>query len=300
MKNVLFEQLTKRCFTGVVEKRESETYDGFGLFATKAHAPGDILFEEYPVGTSAVPYFEKAGECCSNCVRPLSEIGEKRIACTEGCHEVYCSSQCRQWAWELYHSTLCVRRNHHYMRYYAIAKQSENEYYLVAARLLIMFPSAPWIFHFCSPRWSTLVHLSSPEALEEETEEMSRILSEILRGQSGKSEQVTQEVLSRTIGMLRVNVLTIKHEDENLGFALYSTQSLMNHSEDPNCRCVTISCDAVPNNPCLCGIEAVKEIMPGEELIIDYLAATQGDERARILLYQYGIVEKTEDQTKTS
>lgn len=296
MKDVIYQQLTKRCFVAAVEKNLAEEGRGYGLFAKSAFRSGDVIFEEYPIGTTAVAFFSKAHTCCSNCVRPLLD-DPFGIPCLYGCHEIYCSINCRNHAYDLYHSVLCIQRNSLYADFYDTAKASENEYYIIAARLLLLFPNAPWLFHYCSPRWSELDHLSSPEDLDDEAQVMTCILNQIL-ADTQSHDQISPEALSRTLGMLRINVLSIRHGDEGLGFALYSTQSLMNHAADPNCQCVAISCDEIPDNPSLCAVEAIKSIEPGEELTINYLATTAiGPERARILLQQYGIVEADTEMT---
>ena len=123
---------------------------------------------------------------------------------------------------------------------------------------------------------------------------MSRLLGKII-GQKFHTRDCfpSPNVLMQTMGMLHVNVLGIMFNDTNVGFALYPCQSLMNHSSDPNCRCVTIWGDDKPDNPCLCGLEALCDIVPGEQLTIDYLGGMPklSEQRRTTLLDQYGIVE---------
>ena len=279
LEDVIFSQLTNRCRRNNVEANFSPVGGEKGLFLTNtAVEAGEIVFEEYPVGTTAVAYFSTRERVCANCVRPVVHT---RCACGE----LYCSEQCMDWAARLYHKKLCTATNEFMRQYFEIAERSSNEYYIVAARLLCLFPNAPWLHHFCCPEWTQLDHESPPEDLQAETDAMARLLRCALKSDT------SPEVLSRTIGMLRVNVLSLRFEDDMLGFALYSTQSLMNHSADPNCRCVTMSSEASPNNPCLCGIEALRPIQPGEELTIDYLANMFGEDRRRVLDKQYGITE---------
>ena len=213
-----------------------------------------------------------------------------------GCGQRYCSADCRQWASELYHRKLCVVYNESYSKYFNVAHQSGNEYFVIAARLLLMFPNAPWFFHYHCPQWTKLDNNCTESELDDETEMMARFLRQAFRDaglQAKEVANITPMTLSRTIGMLRVNALGLKFNDTNLGFAMYSTQSLMNHSDDPNCRCVTICSDEQPDNPCLCGVEAIREIQPGEELTIDYVGGMPkgSAERVEVLLLQYGISE---------
>ena len=279
LNDVIFMQLTNRCReSDLVEMNYSSKIDANGLFlksSAKPVAAGDIIFEEYPVGGSAVAYFHHCENYCSNCVKPLPT---DRIDCANGCHEKYCSEECRKWAKELYHSTLCCATNEAYRQYFDFAKSTSNEYYLESSRLLCMLPNAPWLFHYHCPPW---------DELEGEIDAMSRCLRLAIRNIS-----ISPDVLKRTIGMLRVNVLGMKFNDTEVGFAMYPKQALMNHSSDANCRCVTHSGNEKPDNPCLCGIEALRNIAPGEELTIDYLGDSQeGQERLDTLRYQYGIVE---------
>lgn len=287
IKGLIFQQLTKRNMTTDVEVDYSQTAAGRGLFAKKHYELGDCVFEEYPVGGTAIPYFDRQAEFCSNCVRPLIDA---HIECPNDCDERFCSLNCLEWATKLYHERLCSARTAAYKEYHSKAKESGNEYYIVAARMLVMFPSAPWLHHFDCPDWTQLDHTEKIEDLVEDTMMMARLLHGIV-AQSSDDVDHTYRLLSATVGMLRVNVLGLKHEDDNLGFALYSQQSLMNHSNQPNCQCVTKSGDERRNNPGLCAIEVIRNVQPGDELTIDYLACTNEPERTRILRYQYGISE---------
>jgi hypothetical protein len=284
VRNAIFRQLTQRCTSDKVQVDSSIVARGRGLFAiTTVHA-GDTIFEEYPIGGTAIPYFEKRESCCANCVRPL---GTQRFTCSLNCDESFCSSECRDWAVGLYHSEFCAARSPDYLRFATLARENHNEYYIVAARLLKMLPTAPWLHHYECPEWTSLDNDSAKSDLERETELMAGILTGIIGSLDNISEFTT--ILSKTVGMLRVNVMSIKYGDEDLGFALYSTQSFMNHSDNPNCQCVTMSSSSRPDNPCLCAIDALREIVAGEELTVDYVGHLKPDERERVLLYQYGI-----------
>ena len=285
VKNTIFHQLTKRCTSAQVDSDYSSKVDGKGLFALLPCQPGDMVFEEYPVGVTAVAYWDIRETCCANCVRPFTDNSNTVECGTADCGEKYCSNSCFEWAERLYHSNLCSGRNPHYKRYFEIASNSHNEYYIVAARLLNMFPGAPWLHHYECPEWTTLDHSSPETDLEEENAVMTDLINKFIK------PNISQEVLSKTIGMLRINVLALKHGDLEIGFALYSTQSLMNHSKEPNCQCVTVSSSELPNTPCLCSVEAISDIRPGDELTISYVHVMEEPQRARVLRYQYNIVE---------
>ena len=289
----IFSQLTNRCSSTksqIIEMNYSGKINGNGLFLKHLVSPlpvGHIVFEEYPIGTTGIAYFVHADKYCANCVKPLDDVV---VTCV--CSYRYCSEDCRQWADELYHKKLCSASNSSYSKYITAAMESGNEYYELAARLLLMFPNAPWLFHYQCPQWTKLDNNCSEEELDDETEVMARLLRQAMREvEMEEVKNITPLVLSKTIGMLRVNVLGLKFNDTNLGFAMYSTQSLMNHSGEPNCRCFTICSDDMPENPCLCGIEVIREIKPGEELTIDYVGNLRGEERRNVLEMQYGISE---------
>jgi SET domain-containing protein len=53
---------------------------------------------------------------------------------------------------------------------------------------------------------------------------------------------------------------------------------------------VTIFGADKPDHPCLCGIEALRDIKPGEELFIDYVDPNKSrEDREEALHFQYGI-----------
>jgi hypothetical protein len=257
-----------------------------GVFSLKHTVNPCSVFEEYPIGVTAIPYFDRRDECCSNSVRPLLDA---HVECPNDCGGSFCNSSCFDWASRLYHKTLCTVVNEAYKQYQSIAEESGNEYYIVAARLLLMFPNAPWMHQYECPDWTTLDHTEQVGTLVKETEIMSKYLHDIM----GKPDDLsdTYRLLATTVGMLRVNVLGLKHEDDGLGFALYSQQSLLNHSNNPNCQCVTMSGDSHRENPGLCMVQAIRSIAPGEELTIDYVSGMVDPERKRVLRYQYGIIE---------
>jgi hypothetical protein len=192
---------------------------------------------------------------------------------------------------QLHHKALCPSTNPAYREYLEFAKQSNNEYYIVSARLLWLFPNAPWRFHYTCPQW---FDRADSDTVAQELVSMSRLLCEAFSiaglNDSDVIHSITPELLSRTIGMLRINVLGLRYDDEDIGFAMYPVQSLMNHSDSPNCRCVTIFGADKPDHPCLCGIEALRDIQPGEELFIDYVGPNKSlDDRHEALHFQYGI-----------
>jgi len=239
---------------------------GHGLFATRRFEAESILFEEYPIGGTAVAFFHHRNFFCANCLVTL----DNRIAVECGsCKDRYCSEQCLHWSSTLFHHKLCRYLNDSFNAYFEVAKSISNEYYLVAANLLSLFPTAPWLHHF--------VH-EEDESEFYQNQLMARHLS------AATGEDIATSVLAKTVGMLRVNVLGIKSGDTQVGFGLYSKQSLLNHSSDPNCRCVATE------NPSLCAIEAISEILPDEELTIDYLGPDElGPCRTNILATQYNI-----------
>jgi hypothetical protein len=284
-RDVIFGQLTNRCRIPEFESSYSTVAKGNGLFLKSDADPkriGTILFEEFPIGTTAVAFFDHTLNYCANCISPLTVP----VPCLYRCGEMYCSANCLNHA-ALYHKILCAARSPNFKLYHSKALETSNEYFIIAARLLVLFPSAPWLFHFHCPGWTELENSSGSSELEIQTTVMLELLRGTFNdGALGDGGLINYDRLSRTVGMLRVNVLGLLCENLNVGFAMYSTQSLLNHSPDPNCRCVSITSS-------LCGIEAVKKIDPGDELFIDYVADMRklSAKRSRTLGLQYGIEE---------
>ena len=296
IKNRIFRQLTNRLdpvIANIVDVEHSEVACGKGLCIRRMETPeiireGQLIFEEFPIWPTAIAFFRHQDQYCYNCMRRLHGIF---LPCSvETCNVKYCNKQCQDMSNDLSHAALCVGRNTNYASYHKIAEDSENEYYVVAARLLWMFPNAPWKFHYHSPQWSDKETDVDHMSLKDELDMMSRLLRVAFRQLNGSdTDLITPEALSRTIGFLRVNVLGLRHDEQDMGFALYPTQSLINHSDSPNCRCVTVFGEENPDSPCLCGIQALRDIEPGEELFIDYIGNVGKREREITLRLQYGI-----------
>jgi hypothetical protein len=291
IKDRIFRQFTSRLdpvVAGVVDVDNSASTCGRGLFIREPASNGQIIFEEFPIWPTVIGFFRFQNEYCYNCMRKLS--GDKINCLGRDCEAKYCSTECLGMSSDLFHHALCVASNQSFKRYNKVARDSDNEYYLVAARLLWMFPSAPWKYHFHSPLWSDKDTDNDHMTLSDEIDMMSSLLRLAFQEASGKhTELITSEALGRTIGLLRVNALGLRHDERDLGFAIYPSQSLMNHSDDPNCRCVTVFGVDNPDSPCLCGIEALRDLKAGEELSIDYIGNISKQDRESTLLLQYGI-----------
>ncbi|KAK2572429.1 Histone-lysine N-trimethyltransferase SMYD5 [Acropora cervicornis] len=112
---------------------------GRGLFSEKNFEEGEIIFEERPVVCSqflwnAMYDYLACGSCmkslesaeqmarrltgnaalelphASRCCE-ITRFGQKVIKCHR-CQVRYCSEECRQYAWDQYHRTLCLGENH--------------------------------------------------------------------------------------------------------------------------------------------------------------------------------------------
>lgn len=69
------------------------------------------------------------------------------------------------------------------------------------------------------------------------------------------------------------------------GTALYSLQSCMNHSQDPNARAMKEDYD-MDGRAVIC---AVRDIAPGEEVCISYIDLSAPESEQRQALLDYGI-----------
>lgn len=140
------------------------------------------------------------------------------------------------------------------------------------------------------------------EQTEETVEMLRRILVEAGLGGTAASGWLTTESFGRLIGLLRVNVLSVRagaelsqaQRDERdavdhnalKGMALYALQSALNHSPLPNCYMASKL-----DEPHRCIIYVSRDVAAGEELCIDYMAGAPHslEERVQILMSQYGI-----------
>lgn len=131
----------------------------------------------------------------------------------------------------------------------------------------------------------------------ETVELLRRVLSESQSLTPWLNETLVCESFGRLVGLLRVNVISVRTGTAGTGdstetclrgMALYPVASSMNHSNDANCYA-----GSNPSWPSRASIHTLVPISCGQELCINYLAgAPYGEhERAQILRVQYCIVD---------
>jgi len=126
----------------------------------------------------------------------------------------------------------------------------------------------------------------------ETVELLRRILTESQSLTPWLNEILVCENFGRLVGLLRVNVLSVRTRTVDgteaclRGMALYPVASSMNHSNDANCYA-----GSDPSVPYRAMIRTLVPIFHGQELCINYLAGAPYDEheRAEILRVQYRI-----------
>ena len=254
---------------------------GWGLWATRQFDTGEKLFSELPC--VACPLFEQS-RCCGLCLVELAELAEP-MDCPRGCGERYCSAGCRDEAEWRYHHQLCSTRSPIWSEYLAEATEAANEYYVLAARLLVAsngrVPLADWAQ---APFWDTLDSDGQPRAAFDSAVEAQ------LNGQHERLGRVIGLELSieqwaGLLGMLRQNVLgceVIRGAGcECVGLGLFEKHSLLNHSCTPNAMCASDGWLGVT-------VLADRPIAAGEQVLVNYLPDTEPIERGEVLKEQFG------------
>ncbi|XP_063963551.1 histone-lysine N-trimethyltransferase SMYD5-like [Lytechinus pictus] len=118
-----------------VDVRFIDSLKGRGLFSTRDVAAGTVLFEEKPLVCAQFLWNEFYNyEACEHCLRSMENAEEmaRRLSANPSlvlpytecckvkkenfvhcphCQVVYCSSECREEAWNEYHQVLCI--SHH-------------------------------------------------------------------------------------------------------------------------------------------------------------------------------------------
>ena len=128
-----------------LEARRDDAMGCSGLFALRPFSAGEVLFSEVP--TAAV----SLGECdhahCSHCLHQLPDTATS-VQCSRACESRYCCQQCADEAESMYHHVLCSGVSPEWAEFCELARESQNEYYILAARLLVSYDGFDSMTHW--------------------------------------------------------------------------------------------------------------------------------------------------------
>lgn len=330
-----------------VEVRAIDEEKGKGLFALKKFNSGDVIFEERPLVCAQFLWNQAYGYlACDFCMKPLETAeenmrrlsgiqdiclpypesdGTKKDECADCpyCEVSYCSSLCRDQAWEQYHQLLCTSslygeakhpldqlqdawRHMHYppetasimliARMIATVKQAKDK--AGAAHLFSQF------CHKTRGKNGEVAYKLLGRQFQAQMEHLRQLL---IKGLYDEDLQhwFTPEGFQSLIALVGTNgqgigtsafnvwmkncdLLELPHQEQeklnsfiiqlyesveketgsymnNEGSGLYALQSACNHSCVPNAEAT------FPYNNFTLVMEAIKEIQPGEEIIVCYL-----------------------------
>eukprot|EP01103_Thecamoeba_quadrilineata_P010358 TRINITY_DN2211_c0_g1_i3.p1 TRINITY_DN2211_c0_g1~~TRINITY_DN2211_c0_g1_i3.p1 ORF type:complete len:368 (+),score=25.99 TRINITY_DN2211_c0_g1_i3:119-1222(+) len=122
---------------------------GRGIIANRSFNRGERIFAESPFVCCTKGQIDPHIRTCGYCLKPLfkdtvppSEIKGDIVCCRQNCSVLYCSTVCRDDAWERYHRGLCTSsfqdektrqsliKFHHYL-----ASHTDNPYLLLTAKI---------------------------------------------------------------------------------------------------------------------------------------------------------------------
>uniref|UniRef100_A0AAY5F2R2 Protein-lysine N-trimethyltransferase SMYD5 n=1 Tax=Electrophorus electricus TaxID=8005 RepID=A0AAY5F2R2_ELEEL len=275
-----------------VEVRFIDKVKGKGLFAKKPFKKGEAIFTERPLVSAqflwnalykyrACEYCMRALETAEENARRLSGMPalilphqelckvqpELHHTCPH-CQVIYCSSECRQAAWDQYHQVLCLGPSHNDPDH-PINKLQDGQ----LASLRTLFTTALYDDHvsewFTPDGFRALFALVGTNGQGIGTSSLSQWVHacDALALPHQQREQLDAFIdqLYKDIDKETGDFLNCE------GSGLYLLQSSCNHSCVPNAEA------SFPDNNFLLHLSALRDIVPGEEICISYLDCCQRD-----------------------
>ncbi|MCJ8735728.1 hypothetical protein PDJAM_G00250710 [Pangasius djambal] len=304
-----------------VEVRFIDNVKGKGLFAKRPFKKGETIFTERPLVSAqflwnalykykACEYCLRALETAEENARRLSGLPalglphpelckvrpELHQACPH-CQVMYCSSECRQAAWDQYHQVLCLGPSHHDPDHPVNKLQEawrsahyppETSSIMLMAKMVAVVKQAQ-----DKGRWQRLFSHFCSRAANEQEEIAHKLLGEKFQGQLALlrnlfttalyedhlSQWFTPDGFRSLFALVGTNGQGIGTRLEPQtgdflnceGSGLFLLQSSCNHSCIPNAEA------SFPDNNFLLHLNALSDIRPGEEICISYLDCCQRD-----------------------
>lgn len=252
----------------------SESIYGRGLYALRRVNAGKCLLLDEPLMVQA-----GSSSVCAHCLSPLNGMGGGERGAVECQHcesERYCSTACREAAWESNHCCCCASQNPQYAQWSKSVMEgavkdkgkgwsdSTSPYRAALASLAVAKLCAMATVKQCHPlSLDGMDYLRGVADYDRET-----ALSEVgnlavMLSTAFRQPYLFMEDTLSLFAVLQSNEFVV---DGNI--ALYPLLSLLNHSCCPNCKVV-----GTAGRPTKRQLVALKDIREGEQLMIDYNSA---------------------------
>ncbi|OTF78084.1 SET and MYND domain-containing protein (SMYD)-like protein [Euroglyphus maynei] len=245
------------------------------LIATETIHTGEIIFEELPLVCSQFLWnAECKYDACQFCLTPLETAEEnvsrltkeqiklpyfeqccqtnksKHVDCL-GCgqKERYCSIECRQHAFEIYHQTLCYSRSE---------ELANNLNKLCDLWKSIHYPPETASIMLLV---KILARIKQDSTFIQKLQQFSKNCERLVANNPDECEQINQLVETLFEKMEKISGCFLNTE----GSGLYELQSCINHSCQPNSEVCFL------HNNFILSLKALETINPGEEITICYL-----------------------------
>lgn len=256
------------------------------------HVEGNVHVDEDVKSDSEDDFSIK---CCSLCMKiiGLSELNISQCACGE----IYCSEACRMKAFGLHHQLLCPLIAGEEIDDFIDHAESTNETFKVLAQIYAfliqranenggdLFRSLYRFKYFTKGIWWEIVNPPSDlkdfekkdfiKDLQDLLFDSFELLKKVFSNYIVKySDLFDFRVYGTFMGMLEMNAISVvsRREEEEVvqlaeGIALYSIISLLNHSCIPNAALLKYPGCNDDSTAVFC----IREIAPGEEILISYI-----------------------------
>lgn len=275
---------------------------GYGVFATREISPGEVCVErEAPVVASLRP--GSVGN--TRCSRCFCRCEESSFLCICGIR--YCSHACQEIE-ATAHSYLCVGkvdREEHPLMLFKLHALATNEMFLSAAKAICMEIANPSQMankfrNLQTCEWAYSVAFPPGHGDEKEMRQAMVELCHQLEGELRMA--LEQSLLTKNNNTLLLDHVCSKlslwmgcfeqnqfevcvgDDDEPCGTAIFSICCSLNHDCEPNAELVFAEDDNRAS------VVALRKIMPGEEITLNYLEPKLSLDERRAELLDYGFV----------
>lgn len=235
--------------------KEINTTKGRGCIATERIPAGTLIIKASPSAFVIKSAFRR--QICHKCLRSASSLNKESFQHCARCKvSCYCSRTCQAADWRSGHQEECARL-------VALAPKVPTETVFLASRILTLRETAPSTF-------AEIEKLSCAQKRDGDLDSaqrymaMSVMTADFLGHERLHTLVGSGELLVGLLSKLETNAFNICNGDlQPIGIGVYPSASFFNHSCQPN------AC-TVFEGTTLC-ISAIRDIAPGEEIVISYI-----------------------------